>query len=79
MKLEIMTTNSKVAEQIVQKYYDEFVKWGLKSKCGLYGTKEQLNLVGWPNQAEYMSMWLIKPLSSTKKIEEIFTPSLFKI
>lgn len=67
-------------EELVEAWYKYFVAWGLKSKCGLYATKKQAKLIGWPKQSGYMPLWLKGELSqSTCPDEELLTPSFFKL
>lgn len=71
---------SSTAKKLVDKWYDYFVEWGLKAKCGLYCTKKQADLVGWPEQSTYMLLWLEGDLQNARcPDEEILVPSFFKI
>ena len=68
------------AQAIVEKYYATFVEWGLKSKCGIYVTREQAALIGWPRQCTYMPLWLAGQMTNnTCPDEEILTPSFFRL
>ena len=67
-----------VAEELVERWYQFFVEWGLKSKCGLYCSRDQANLIGWPAQSTYMPLWLEQsPEVSAAPDEEILVPSYF--
>lgn len=69
-----------IATQLVDEWYKYFVKWGLKSKCGLYATKIQADKIGWPKQCGYMPLWLEGEMTnSTCPDEELLTPSFFKL
>ena len=68
-----------VAESIIELYYKYFVRWGLIDKCGLYCTRTQAEHVNWPNFADRMSLWLNEPIGDTRAVEELLTPSLFKL
>lgn len=67
-------------EAFVQKWYEYFVDWGLKSKCGLYCTKKQANYIGWPLQCNYMPLWLAEEMTdSVCPDDELLTPTFFKL
>ena len=69
-----------VAEQLVDEWYSYFVKWGLKSKCGLYASKIQARKINWPKQCAYMPLWLEGELTDNVcPDEELLTPSFFKL
>lgn len=72
--------SSSDAQSFVDEWYNYFVKWGLKSKCGLYATKKQASKIGWPAQCAYMPLWLEGEFSdSVCPDEELLTPSFFKL
>lgn len=72
--------NSQTAQTLVDEWYKYFVKWGFKSKCGIYATKSQSSLIGWPKQCAYMPLWLENELVTTVcPDDEILTPSFFKL
>lgn len=81
LKVDLNTKMSQTqAQAIVEKYYATFVEWGLKSKCGIYATKEQAKLIGWPRQCTYMPLWLAGQMTNnTCPDEEILTPSFFRL
>jgi hypothetical protein len=69
-----------VAQDIVSYYYQQFVDWGFKSKCGIIATKKMAKLIGWPKQASYMPLWLEGEMDETiAPKEEVLTPSYFKL
>lgn len=73
-----LSKKSKTAKNLVQRWYEYFVEWGLKSKCGLYCTEEQAAMIGWPDQCTYMNMWLeTGPNSDNCPPDEILIPSFF--
>lgn len=72
--------NSTLAQQFVEEWYLFFVDWGLKSKCGLYCTKDQATKIAWPKQKTYMPLWLEGELTdSVCPDDELLTPSFFKL
>ena len=75
-----LKVSTSVAQAIVEKYYSTFVDWGLKSKCGVYATKAQSVLIGWPKQCTYMPLWLAGQMTdSVCPDDELLTPSFFKL
>lgn len=67
-----------IASELIDKWYEYLTDWGLKSKCGLYCTKEQAELIGWPRQSTYMPLWLEQDETvSAAPDEEILLPSFF--
>ena len=70
----------KTAEDLVERWYEFFVDWGFKSKCGLYCTKEQAKKIGWPKQCKYLPMWLGGEMTDTVCPDsELLTPSFFAL
>lgn len=68
------------AQELVEEWYKWFVKWGLKSKCGIKATLAQIKKIGWPKQSLYMPLWLEGELTdSVCPDEELLTPSFFNI
>ena len=80
VKCELDIKNSDLAADIVDVYYEHFVKWGFKSKCGIVATKAQAKLIQWPRQSAYMPLWLEGEMDEkVAPVEEILTPSYFKL
>lgn len=67
------------AAELVDEWYEFFVDWGLKSKCGLYCNLSQASDIGWPRQANYMPLWLSGVVSSVCPDDELLTPTFFKL
>ncbi len=67
------------AQEIMELYYAKFVRWGLIDKCGVYCTKSQADKINWDNFADRMSLWLDQEFTSLGRLEELLTPSLFKL
>lgn len=75
-----LNVDSDTAQSIIEVYYSRFVDWGLKSKCGIYASKDQATLIGWPKQCTYMALWLSgETLPSNIPQQEVLTPSFFKL
>ena len=74
------TCSSDLAQYLVDEWYEFFVDWGLKSKCGLYCTKAQADKIGWPLQSSYMPLWLEGELTdSVCPDTELLTPTFFQL
>ena len=78
LKLEL-SCSAKVAKDIVDTYYNYIYKWGLKDKCGFYCTRQQANLIGWTGYTDKFSLWLIETSSSVRNLDELLTPTFFKL
>lgn len=75
-----LSVKSGMAVSIIDFYYEKFIKWGFKSKCGIIASQKQAELIKWPRQASYMPLWLegaADPIIAPK--DEILTPSYFKL
>ena len=71
--------SKETAPKLVNRWYEYFVDWGLKSKCGLYCSEKQADLIGWPAQCTYMNLWLESgPSADNCPDEEILVPSFFQ-
>lgn len=72
--------NTKLAPTLLQEWYEFFVDWGLKSKCGIYADREQADNIGWPAQSNYMALWLAGEMTDAVcPDEELLTPTFFKL
>lgn len=80
LHLDFRVVDTTLASDIIERFYSSFVDWGLKSRCGIYATKEKAQLIGWPNQCSYMPLWLEGEMApSVVPSDEILTPSFFKL
>ena len=71
--------NKKVADEIVNEYYNAFLNLGLKGQMGFYATEKQLKSFSYDKVADNWHLWLVKHMSSVKPIDEIMTPETFKV
>lgn len=73
-------SSSKTCRELTDVWYDKFVDWGLKSKCGLYCSMEQAKKINWPDQANYMPLWLSNEMvDNVCPDDELLTPTFFKL
>lgn len=70
----------KKAAALLQAWYEFFVDWGLKSKCGIYADRDEIDNIGWPAQSNYMALWLAGEMTDAVcPDEELLTPTFFKL
>lgn len=79
--LRLQTASSKgVNNQILEEYYKYFTKWGMKDKCGLYVTRDDLSKITWDNFYDRYLLWLIDPVKSMAGVDEtLLTPEFFTL
>ena len=68
-------TNNKILE-VYYKYLD---KWGLRARCGLYVTAEQLSKITWDTFKDRFYLWEISPMDVSKVDDELLQPSMFEV
>ena len=74
------TQNSAMNDKIIDKYYQNIVKWGLKAKCGIYCTRDQIDRISWSdNWCEKFSLWIVEKMSAVSNLPEFETPNFFKL
>lgn len=74
-----MNATTRVCDSILSCYYQAIDKWGLKSKCGLYVTRSQLNKITWSKFKQYFLLNLIDHVPNISKMNEVLTESFFNI
>lgn len=79
MHLELPYSNTAVNNMIMDIYYKYIVRWGLKSKCGIYCNKSQLSRISWSNYCNKFSLWIIAPVPGVSNLPELETPNFFKL
>lgn len=76
----LFSAKEQLAKDIIDTYYEYFVSWGFKSKCGIMASKDEAKMIGWPQQSSYMPLWLVGELDKgIAPKDEILTPSYFKL
>lgn len=78
--LRLKFNNTKTLNhQILDRYYFQLVRLGLKDKVGLYVTKSELNKITWTKYQNTFYLWVNSHLSSVDNINELETPEFFKL
>lgn len=77
--VKIETGKSKSLNNIfLKQYYEEFVKWGLKDKCGIFATKSDMSKFSWSDFQDRYYLWMIDRVSSTSEFDNVLLdPSFF--
>ena len=68
-------TNNK----IVDRYYKEMVRLGLKDRIGFYVTEDELKQLTWEDYYEDWYLWLNHHVSDIDHIDQLLTPQFFVI
>lgn len=73
-------TTSIINNKVIEKYYQNIVKWGLKSKCGIYCDKSELAKISWKDMwCDKFSLWIVAKMSGLSNLHELETPNFFKL
>lgn len=73
------TNNSQVNGYILDVYLDEFRRWGVDTKCGLYINRKELAKIDWNVYQVYFYLWLVDHSSNIPSVNEIIDPQFFNI
>jgi len=68
-----------VNNQILDVYLDNFKKWGVDTKCGLYINRQQLAKIDWETYQLYYYLWLVDHSSRIPDLNTIIDPSFFDV
>ena len=76
-----MQTNNSVStnNDILEVYYKYIDKWGLRARCGLYVTPNQLSKITWNSFKDRFYLWLIDPMDISKVDDELLDPEMFEV
>ena len=78
--LKLFLTKAKsINNSILDTYYNELVKLGLKDRIGLYVTESQLNQIDWTKYQNKWYLWLNRHVKSLDEINQLLTPEFFII
>lgn len=67
-----------VNNQILEEYYKHIERWGLKNKCGLYISRNDLKTFTWDDFYERYLLWLVAPVNSMQGVtDSLLTPEFF--
>lgn len=64
---------------ILELYYRYIEKWGLKARCGLYVTPNQLKKITWGRFTDRFYLWMIDPMDVEKIDDELLDPEIFEV
>ena len=64
---------------ILEIYYRYIDRWGLKARCGLYLTKDQLSKITWNRFKDRFYLWLIDPMKVEDVDDELLQPEIFEV
>ena len=73
----IMSTETN--NKIVDRYYKEMVRLGLKDRIGFYVTEDELKQITWEDYYEDWYLWLNHHVSDIDHIDQLLTPQFFVI
>lgn len=79
LHLDLQGVSQTRATEIITKYYEKITDWGLKDKCGFYATSSQLRLIQYKTWVDKFATWWISDYGDIGRLENLLTPSLFKI
>lgn len=69
----VKTTN----DRLLDCYYKELVRLGLKAKIGIYGTEQQLNKINWSKHQLKWFFWLNEHVKKLEDIDKLLDPTFF--
>lgn len=77
LKLETRSSRS-TNDLILEEYYRNIEKWGLKDKCGIYTTRAGIETFTWDNFYQKYLLWLIDPVTDMSQVDnKLLTPEFF--
>lgn len=66
-------TNNK----IVDRYYKEMIRLGLKDRIGFYVTRDELKQITWDDYYEDWYLWLVDYVQNIDELDQLMTPQFF--
>ena len=66
-----------INDAILDKYYAELVRLGLKASVGIYVTESQLKQITWSKHQDNWYLWIDKHVSNTSELDQLMTPDFF--
>lgn len=69
----------KINDSIINIYYQCILEWGLKGKCGIYCTYDQLKKITWEDHSSNFLLWLQDHTSTGGVTDSLLTPEFFKL
>lgn len=78
--LSLQTNNTvEVNNSILEVYYKYIDSWGLRARCGLYMTANQLDKITWNTFKDRFYLWEISPMDIARVDTELLQPSMFEV
>ena len=78
--LSVKTNNSvAINDKILEVYYRYIDRWGLKARCGLYLSAEELSTITWNSFKDRFYLWQIAPMDVSKVDDELLEPEMFEV
>lgn len=71
--------NIGINNSILELYYRYFEKWGIKARCGLYVTPQQLSKITWGRFSDRFYLWQIDPMDVNEVDDELLQPDMFEV
>lgn len=83
LKLEFSKSQTKSRNHdILDLYLEKLQEWGLDEGCGLYCTRDQLDLINWSKYKDKFLLWYINMFTSDNQfdqVQQIITPEFFQV
>lgn len=73
------TSDRKTNGCILDTYLEEFKRWGVDNKCGLYIDRKQLSKIDWNVYQVYYYLWLVDHSARIPGLNEIIDPTFFDV
>lgn len=66
-----------INNSIIDTYYDELVRLGLKDRIGFYVTKSELDMIDWDKYKDTWYLWWNSHISNVSDINQLLVPQFF--
>lgn len=76
VKIETGKTKS-LNDIFLKKYKEEFIKWGLKDKFGIFATKSDMTKFTWKTFQDSFYLWMVDHTSTSEYANTLLTPEFF--
>lgn len=79
--LTLQTMSSKaVNDKILEEYYNQLVRWGMKDRFGIYTDRSGLDSITWNKFYDRYLLWLHDPVTTMAGVDDtLLTPEFFMI
>ena len=75
-------TGAKTAinDLIIEEYYTNIERWGMKDQCGIYATRSDMKSFTWDKFYDRFSLWLVDPVSDMGQVvDQLLKPEFFML